>query len=155
MTILQLENVYDAKNVLSKIARKTNLIHSQALSKDNNVYLKSENLQLTGSFKLRGAYYKISKLTEAEKQILSAYKISDRVASPTFSGTNPGVVYAGGSATVQLQCSTSGAQIYYTLDGSIPTKENGMVYSSPIAINNTTIVIISAIKVIPEADFLP
>ena len=76
----------------------------------------------------------------------AAYIISDRVASPTFSGTNPGVVYAGGSATVQLQCSTSGAQIYYTLDGSIPTKEKGMVYSSPIAINNTTIVRARAYK---------
>ena len=64
---LLLENVYDAKNVLSKIARKTNLIHSASLSKDNNIYLKSENLQLTGSFKLRGAYYKISKLSAEEK----------------------------------------------------------------------------------------
>ena len=62
-----LGNVYDAKDVLSKIARKTNLIHSKALSKNNQIYLKSENLQLTGSFKLRGAYYKISKLTPEQK----------------------------------------------------------------------------------------
>ena len=63
-----LGKVYEAQNVLSKIARKTNLIHSKALSADNEIYLKSENLQLTGSFKLRGAYYKISKLTEEEKK---------------------------------------------------------------------------------------
>ncbi len=76
----------------------------------------------------------------------AAYKISDRVASPTFSGTNPGVVYAGGSATVQLQCSTDGAKIYYTLDGSMPTEEKGTVYSSPIALDKTAIVRARAYK---------
>ncbi len=64
---LAIEEVKLAKEVLSKVARRTNLTHSAYLSKENNVYLKSENLQLTGSFKLRGAYYKISKLTQEEK----------------------------------------------------------------------------------------
>lgn len=64
---MALEKVFDAKKVLSKIARNTGLVHSAYLSKENNVYLKSENLQLTGSFKLRGAYYKISKLTPEQK----------------------------------------------------------------------------------------
>ena len=68
MQELQLNKIYDAKNVLEKIARKTDLIHSAYLSKRNNVYLKCENLQLTGSFKLRGAYYKIAKLTQEEKK---------------------------------------------------------------------------------------
>ena len=68
MDKLTLDTVYDAKNVLSKIARKTSLTHSNYLSNKNNVYLKTENLQLTGSFKLRGAYYKISKLSEEQKQ---------------------------------------------------------------------------------------
>ena len=63
-----IEEVKRAKEVLSRIVRKTNLHHSAALSKNNNIYLKSENLQLTGSFKLRGAYYKISKLSEEEKE---------------------------------------------------------------------------------------
>lgn len=76
----------------------------------------------------------------------SAYSISDRVASPIFAGTTPGVVYAGGHATVQLQCSTEGAQIYYTLDGSIPTKEKGVVYQSPIDLETTTIVRARAYK---------
>ena len=67
MTILPIEKVYDAKKVLSEIARKTDIIHSNYLSEKNNVYLKTENLQLTGSFKLRGAYYKISKLTDEQK----------------------------------------------------------------------------------------
>ncbi len=68
MEKLTLDTVYDAKNVLSKIARKTSLTHSNFLSDKNNVYLKTENLQLTGSFKLRGAYYKISKLSDEQKQ---------------------------------------------------------------------------------------
>ena len=68
MQELELNKIYDAKNVLEKIARKTDLIHSAFLSKKNNVYLKCENLQLTGSFKLRGAYYKIAKLTDEEKK---------------------------------------------------------------------------------------
>lgn len=45
----------------------------------------------------------------------SSLEISSRVASPTFAGTAPGVIYAGGNATVQLQCSTADAKIYYTL----------------------------------------
>ncbi len=65
--MLKLDKIYDAKNVLSKIARQTSLVNSKFLSKKNNVFLKSENLQLTGSFKLRGAYYKIAKLSDEEK----------------------------------------------------------------------------------------
>ena len=68
MTDIFIEEVKKAREVLSKVARKTTLNHSAYLSKDNNVYLKSENLQLTGSFKLRGAYYKISKLSDDEKK---------------------------------------------------------------------------------------
>ena len=67
MDTLKLEKVKEASEILSAIARKTNLTHSNYLSKNNNIYLKSENLQLTGSFKLRGAYYKISKLTDEQK----------------------------------------------------------------------------------------
>lgn len=68
MKNFDIEKVQDAKQVLSKIARNTPLNLSKYLSKKNNIYLKSENLQLTGSFKLRGAYYKISKLTLEQKQ---------------------------------------------------------------------------------------
>ncbi len=68
MNTLSLKKVYDAKNVLSKVARKTELIYSTFLSTENNIFLKAENLQLTGSFKLRGAYYKISQLSEEDRQ---------------------------------------------------------------------------------------
>ena len=43
------------------------MIHAPKLSQDCELYLKTENLQLTGSFKLRGAYYKISQLSEAQR----------------------------------------------------------------------------------------
>jgi len=66
--MLTIETVKDAANVLSGTARKTDLILSKTLLEGHDIYLKSENLQLTGSFKLRGAYYKISKLTEEEKK---------------------------------------------------------------------------------------
>lgn len=66
--MLNIETIYDASKVLSEVAVKTDLIVSKSLVEGKELYLKSENLQLTGSFKLRGAYYKISKLSEEEKQ---------------------------------------------------------------------------------------
>lgn len=62
---LSLDKVYQAAYVLKAVARKTDLILAQKFSP--NLYLKTENLQVTGSFKLRGAYYKISQLSEEEK----------------------------------------------------------------------------------------
>ena len=65
--MLTLDKIYHAAYVLRQIARKTDLIAAPALSSSCNIYLKTENLQITGSFKVRGAYYKISQLSEQEK----------------------------------------------------------------------------------------
>ena len=65
--MLTLDKVYHAAYVLRECARKTDLIAAPLLSETHNLYLKTENLQVTGSFKLRGAYYKISQLSEEEK----------------------------------------------------------------------------------------
>lgn len=66
--MLTLDKIYHAAFVLKSVARKTDLIAASALScKECELYLKTENLQVTGSFKLRGAYYKISQLNEEEK----------------------------------------------------------------------------------------
>ena len=62
-----IDDVRKAREVLDGVARKTDLIYSPALSGRNQVFLKTENLQLTGSFKLRGAYNKINALTDEEK----------------------------------------------------------------------------------------
>ncbi|SHI29270.1 threonine dehydratase [Anaerovibrio lipolyticus DSM 3074] len=64
-------DVYKAAKQLDGVAKKTKLIESLFFSDlcGNNVYLKPENLQNTGSFKLRGAYNKISQLSDEEKKI--------------------------------------------------------------------------------------
>ncbi len=65
---LTLDKVYHAAFVLREAARKTDLIAAPDLCACGNIWLKTENLQVTGSFKLRGAYYKISQLTDEEKR---------------------------------------------------------------------------------------
>lgn len=65
--MLTLDKVYHAAYVLKDVARKTDLIHTDNLTDQTDLYLKTENLQKTGSFKLRGAYYKISQLTDEQK----------------------------------------------------------------------------------------
>lgn len=66
--MLTLDKVYHAGFVLKDVIRPTDLIHSATLCPDSELYLKTENLQITGSFKVRGAYYKISQLTDEEKE---------------------------------------------------------------------------------------
>ncbi len=66
--MLTLDKVYDAQRVLKDNIRKTDLIHAPALYDKADIYLKAENLQTTGSFKVRGAYYKIAKLSDEQKQ---------------------------------------------------------------------------------------
>ena len=65
--MLTLDKVYQASYVLKDVIRKTPLTPSPKLSSKCNLYLKAENLQVTGSFKVRGAGYMISQLTEEEK----------------------------------------------------------------------------------------
>ena len=68
--MLTLESFKAARSVLQAVLRPTPLIHSPYLSKNcgNSVYLKPENMQATGAYKLRGAYYKISTLSQEEKE---------------------------------------------------------------------------------------
>lgn len=64
---LTIAEVYNAAKVLQDVARHPKLIGPTKLNPKAEVYLKPENLQYTGSFKLRGAYYKISQLSDEEK----------------------------------------------------------------------------------------
>ena len=66
--MLTLDKIYHAAFVLKDIARKTDLIAAPQLCEGSEVYLKTENLQVTGSFKVRGAYYKISQLTQEDRE---------------------------------------------------------------------------------------
>ena len=65
--MLQLDAIYKAAHVLKEVVRRTDLIYAPQINPESTVYLKPENLQLTGSFKVRGAYYKISQLSDEEK----------------------------------------------------------------------------------------
>ena len=66
----KIQDFITAKEKLSKVLLKTSLIHSPIFSKEagNEVYIKPENLQKTGSFKIRGAYNKITNLSDEEKK---------------------------------------------------------------------------------------
>ncbi len=66
--MLTLDKIYHAAYVLKDVVRKTALIPAPAINPECNLYLKTENLQVTGSFKVRGAGYKISQLTDEEKE---------------------------------------------------------------------------------------
>ena len=65
--MLTIDSVYSARNALKGVARKTDVIYAPKLCPGTELYLKTENLQVTGSFKVRGAYYKMTKLSEEEK----------------------------------------------------------------------------------------
>lgn len=67
--MLTLEKFEEAYNTVQKVVNPTKLIYSEFFSEQsgNKVYLKPENLQVTGAYKIRGAYYKISTLSEEER----------------------------------------------------------------------------------------
>lgn len=66
--MLTLDKIFDAAVVLKDIIRPTPVVHAPGIAPDCDLYLKPENLQNTGSFKLRGSGYKIAMLSEKEKQ---------------------------------------------------------------------------------------
>ena len=65
--MVTLDKIYHAAYLLKDVVRKTDLIEAPNLTDRCHLYLKTENLQVTGSFKVRGAFYKISQLSEEEK----------------------------------------------------------------------------------------
>lgn len=65
--MITLDKVFDAAVVLKSIIRKTSVVPAVNIAPDCNLYLKPENLQRTGSFKLRGSGYKIAMLSDEEK----------------------------------------------------------------------------------------
>lgn len=66
--MLTLDRVYKAKRVLDEVVRKNDMILAKNICPAADVYLKTENLQVTGSFKVRGSYFKISQLSDEEKK---------------------------------------------------------------------------------------
>lgn len=68
--MLTLEKFEEASELVKKVTQETKLVYSKYLSDQtgNRVYLKPENMQATGAYKIRGAYYRISTLTEEERR---------------------------------------------------------------------------------------
>ncbi|MCD8067055.1 MAG: threonine ammonia-lyase [Oscillospiraceae bacterium] len=102
--MMKLEDFKAARKVLDGVLHPTNLIYSPTFSKKsgNNVYLKPENMQVTGAYKIRGAYYKCSTLTEEEK--------SHGLITASAGNHAQGVAYAaaasGISATIVMPTTT-------------------------------------------------
>ena len=124
--MLTLESFKAARSVLQGVLRPTPLIHSPYLSKTcgNNVYLKPENMQVTGAYKLRGAYYKISTLTQEEK---------DRGLITASAGNHAqGVAYAaqaaGVAATIVMPTTTPLVKVNNTKDYGAQVVLHGEVF---------------------------
>jgi threonine dehydratase len=91
--MLSLDKIYHAAYVLKGVARKTDLIAAPQLVPGlDELYLKTENLQVTGSFKLRGAYYKISQLPkEALDKGIIACSAGNHAQGVALAATHMGV----------------------------------------------------------------
>lgn len=118
--MVTLDKIYHAAFVLQEVARKTDLIYAPNLCKDAELYLKTENLQVTGSFKLRGAYYKISQLTQEQKQAgIIACSAGNHAQGVALASTQQGaksVVYMPDSAPISKVEATKrlGAEVVLT-----------------------------------------
>ncbi len=66
--MLSLDKVFNAQTVLKSIIRETNLVRAYGIAPECELYLKPENLQITGSFKVRGSAYKMALLSDEEKE---------------------------------------------------------------------------------------
>ncbi len=88
--MLTMDMIYDAQKTLAGVARVTPLYPAPAIGQ--NIYIKAENLQMTGAFKLRGAYYKISCLTDEEKaRGVIACSAGNHAQGIAYSATKNGV----------------------------------------------------------------
>lgn len=102
--MLTLEKFEEATEVVSRVTQPTKLVYSEYLSAStgNKVYLKPENLQMTGAYKIRGAYYKISTLSEEERE--------KGLITASAGNHAQGVAYAAGKygvkATIVMPTST-------------------------------------------------
>lgn len=89
---LEISDIYDAARTLKSVVRHPLIIGPTRLNPESKIYLKPENLQYTGSFKLRGAYYKISCLTDDEKSRgVIACSAGNHAQGVAFGATSNGI----------------------------------------------------------------
>ena len=112
--MLTLKEFKEARGVLSGVIRNTSLVYSPAFSKatGNQIYIKPENMQVTGAYKIRGAYYKISTLSDEEK--------ARGLVTASVGNHAQGVAYAaqaaGVSATIVMPTTTPLVKVNNTKD---------------------------------------
>ena len=141
----KLYNFIEARERLTTVVVKTKLMHSPVFSEEsgNEIYLKPENLQKTGSFKIRGAYNKIAKLTEEEKKKAGSDYVPLQditITKATLDGSEIDV----GSITMSNLKNFSAE---YNLSGN-KTDKNGSIFSGLFKKN------IGVSAVIPTYDFV-
>ncbi len=130
--MLTLNEFKNARSVLSGVISKTSLVYSPAFSKatGNNVYIKPENMQVTGAYKIRGAYYKISTLTEEEK--------SRGLITASAGNHAQGVAYAaqaaGVSATIVMPTTTPLVKVNNTKDYGAEVILHGETFDAAAAL---------------------
>lgn len=102
--MLTLEKFEEATEVVSKVTQETKLVYSEYFSSQtgNRVWFKPENMQYTGAYKVRGAYYKISTLSEEEK----AKGLITASAGNHAQGVAYAAKLAGISATIVMPTTT-------------------------------------------------
>ena len=93
-SVLKFSDIVSARSTLRGVAKNTTLLHSKSFSRmaDANIYLKLENMQTTGAFKVRGAYNKLANLSqeEREKGVVAA-SAGNHAQGVAFSATKLGM----------------------------------------------------------------
>lgn len=112
--MLTLKEFKEARGVLSGVIRNTSLVYSPAFSKatGNQIYIKPENMQVTGAYKIRGAYYKISTLSDEE----NARGLVTASAGNHAQGVAYAAQAAGVSATIVMPTTTPLVKVNNTKD---------------------------------------
>ena len=112
--MLTLKEFKEDRGVLSGVIRNTSLVYSPAFSKatGNQIYIKPENMQVTGAYKIRGAYYKISTLSDEEK----ARGLVTASAGNHAQGVAYAAQAAGVSATIVMPTTTPLVKVNNTKD---------------------------------------
>ena len=130
--MMTIEHFKQARSVLRGVLNETRLIHSPYLSQGcgNQVYLKPENMQVTGAYKIRGAYYKISAMSPEEK--------SRGLVTASAGNHAQGVAYAarasGVAATIVMPTTTPLMKVNNTKDYGAQVILHGDVFDEAAAL---------------------
>lgn len=124
--MLTLDQFKEARSVLQGVISKTNLVYSKYFSElcGNQVYMKPENLQVTGAYKIRGAYYKTTKLTEEQKE----HGLITASAGNHAQGVAYAAQVAGVKATVVMPTTTPLMKVNHTKEYGAEVILHGSVF---------------------------